>query len=170
MTNNNDTEVDTDITYTFTLAQQITPEYGMSAQILEWLQNNMNSLQDDLNHPIFGKVNFGFNETVIKTFGKKPVCDIYIDKVEYNSDFDGHIPTKVHSIVIFYLKGANNTSYFKASQLHDLIMQEFITNETFRRLTDIVQDTYITGSQIKNQNIRGGYGVIGAFELTHDLY
>ena len=162
--------MDTDITYTFTITGQVTPEYSMSTQILEWLRTNLVGLVDDNNHNIFGKVNYGFNESVIKTFGKKPVCDVYINKVEYGSDFDAHTPIKVHSIILFYMKGANNTTYFKASQLHDLIMQELITNEDFKRLDDVVRDTYITNSEIRNQTMRGGYGVMGAFELTHDLY
>ena len=163
-------EVDLDERYEFTISEQLAPEYTVSAQVLEWLHDNLAGLLDDLNHNIFGKVNYGFNDNTIKTFGKRPVCDVYIDKLEYNGDFDGHIPIKVHTIVIFYMKGANNTTYLKATELHDLLMQEFITNESFKRLTDVVRDTIIKDSGLRNQSIRGGYGVLGTFELSHDLY
>ena len=163
-------EVDLDERYQFTISERVTPEYGVSTQVLEWLHDNLASLVDDYNTALFGKVNYGFNDNTIKTFGKRPVCDVYIDKVEYSGDFDGHIPIKVHTIVIFYMKGANNTTYLKASELHDLLMQEFLTNKSFKRLTDIVQDTIIKDSGLRNQSIRGGYGVLGSFELSHDLY
>ena len=156
--------------YTFTITEKADPDYSMSHSILTWIHDNLAGLQDDYLKPIFGKVNYGFNDDIIKTFGKKPVCDVYIDSIEYEGDFDSHIPIKVHSIVIFYMKGANNPTYLKATELHDLLMQEFITNNSFKRLDDTVQDTYIMNSEIRNQNIRGGYGVMGVFELTHDLY
>ena len=180
---NNDEFVDTDIviedetvevtetpTYTFTITEKTQPDYIIARQILEWIHENMESLVDDYGHKIFGKVNFGFNDDILKTFGKRPVCDVYVRNVEYEGDFDGHIPIKVHSIVLFYLKGANNQTYLKGCELHDLVMQEFITNNEFKHLTDVVKDTYIMNSEIRNRNIRGGYGVMGAFELTHDLY
>ena len=156
--------------YTFTITERGLPEYTVSVQILEWLQENLAGLVDDFDTPIFGKVNTGFNENILKTFGKRPVCDIYINNVEYSTDFDSHIPIKVHTMILFYLKGANNHTYLKGCELHDLIMQEFISNNTFKRLDGVVRNTYIDNSEIQNQNIRGGYGVLGAFELTHDLY
>lgn len=163
-------EVDLDERYQFTISEQVTPDYSVSTQILEWLHDNLASLKDDYNNSLFGKVNYGFNDNTIKTFGKRPVCDVYIDKVEYQGDFDNHIPIKVHTIVIFYMKGANNQTYLKATALHDLIMQEFITNNQFREWDDVVRETIIKDSGIRNQTIRGGYGVMGTFELTHDLY
>ena len=156
--------------YTFTITGKLDPDYSMAYSILTWLQGNLEGLKDDYLKPIFGKVNTGFNEDILRTFGKRPVCDVYISSVEYEGSFDNHIPTKVHSIVLFYFKGANNTTYLKATELHDLLMQEFITNNEFKHLDDTVKDTYIMNSEIRNQNIRGGYGVMGAFELTHDLY
>lgn len=161
--------IDTPV-YEFTIRERLTPDYGMAYQIIEWLQTNLSSLKDDYNKVIFGKVNTGFNENLLKTFGKKPVCDVYIKNVEYTGDFDNHIPTKLHSIVLFYMKGANNKTYVKACELHDLLMQEFISNHSFRELDNVVQDTYIDNSEIRIQTLRGGMGVMGAFELTHTLY
>ena len=166
----NQIDVDVEEFYTFCISEQTQPTYGVSTNILEWLKGNMESMLDDYNHPIFGKVNTGFNDNILKTFGKKPVCDVYINKVEYDTDFDRNIPIRVHSIVLFYLKGANNHTYLKGCELHDLVMQEFITNHSFKWLDNVVRDTRVTNSEIRNQTIRGGYGVMGAFELTHDLY
>lgn len=172
MTNNDDDiiEVDMDETYTFTITERTCQDYTMSSAISAWLKDNLESLVDDYNHPIFGKVNNGFNEEVLKTFGKKPVCDVYINRVQYDGNFDYHIPQTVNTIVLFYLKGANNHSYTKACELHDYIMQEFIENESFRRLPNVVKDTYIINSELRIQPLKKKWGVIGAFELSHTLY
>ena len=68
------------------------------------------------------------------------------------------------------MKGANNHIYKKACELHDYLLQEFVTNESYRRLTDNVRDTFINNSEVRNQALSGKYGVIGAFELSHELY
>ena len=64
--------------YTFQITHRLTGNYGVTRSILQWLTGNMSGLVDDYNKPIFGKVNIGFNESILKTFGKKPVCDVYI--------------------------------------------------------------------------------------------
>ena len=163
-------EVDLDERYTFTVTERTIPDYTMSTSISQWLQTNLEALTDDNEQTIFGKVNTGFNEQALKTFGKNPVCDVYINRVEYGGNFDYHIPVKVHTIVLFYLKGANNHTYAKACELHDYIMQEFIENEGWRRLPNIVKDTYIMDSELRIQPLNKKWGVIGAFQLTHTLY
>ena len=165
-----DKEVDTDITYTFKVTERTSDITGVTTQILEWLHDNLEDLRDDLNKQIFGKVNYGFNDDNIKTFGRKPVCDVYLDHVEYDGDFEGHTPIKVDTILIFYLKGANNHTYLKACELHDYLVSVLSNTESFKRLDNVVRDTYITNTEVRNQKIRGGYGVLGAFELTHILY
>lgn len=163
-------EVDLDETYTFNITERTIPYYSISAAISEWLVSNLASLTDDNDNIIFSKVNTGFNENTLKTFGKKPVCDVYIDSIEYDTDFDCSAPKKVKTIVLFYMKGANNNAYLQCCALHDYIMQEFIENETFRRLEDVVLDTYITNSELMSQPINKKWGVMGAFELSHTLY
>ena len=163
-------EVDMDESYLFTITEQLQRDYGFSHQIITWLQANMQSLVDDYNHPIFGKVNLGFSEESLRTFGKKPVCDVYLNGVEYTGDFDNHYPSTVKTIVLFYFKGANSPVYLKATELHDLVMQKFLTEEGFQRLPDIVRETYVTNSEIRIQPIQKKWGVMGAFELTHHLY
>ena len=165
-----DKEVDTDITYTFHVTERTSDTTGVTTQILEWLHDNLEDLRDDLNKQIFGKVNYGFNDANIKTFGRKPVCDVYLNKVEYDGDFEDHIPIKVNTFLIFYLKGANNHTYLKACELHDYLVSVLSNTESFKRLDNVVRDTYITNTEVRNQKIRGGYGVLGAFELTHTLY
>ena len=165
-----DKEVDTDITYTFQVTEQTSDITGVTTQVLEWLHDNLEDLRDDLNKQIFGKVNYGFNDDNIKSFGRKPVCDVYLNKVEYDGDFEDHMPIKVDTILIFYLKGANNHTYLKACELHDYLVSVLSNTESFKRLDNIVRDTYITNTEVRNQKIRGGYGVLGAFELTHTLY
>ena len=162
--------VDIDETYRFTISAKTTPNYKMAATISNWLIENLSNLTDDNNHKIFGKVNLGFNEDTIRTFGSKPVCDIYIDNIEYNTDFDTTRPVRVNTIVLFYMKGTKSATYRQACNLHDYIMQSFITDEDWQILNGYVSETFITGSRVMNQQIRQQWGVMGAFTLTHTLY
>ena len=163
-------EVDLDERYTFTVTERTIPDYTMSSAISNWIKTNLEGLTDDNNNTIFGKVNNGFNEQSLKTFGNKPVCDIYINRVNYDGNFDYHNPQSVETILLFYMKGANNHTYSKACELHDYIMQEFIENQQFKLLENIVKDTYIMNSELRIQPLNKKWGVIGAFQLTHTLY
>ena len=170
MNNDYDVNYDTEVDYTFNIAERTIPDYKLASSISEWLVSNLESLTDDDNHTLFNKVNTGFNESTLKTFGKKPVCDVYIDRVEYDANFDYDTPQQVHTFVLAYLKGANNHTYMKACELHDYLMQEFIENESFKRLDNYVRDTFITNSEIRVQPVNRNWGIIVAFELTHQLY
>lgn len=167
MTNNDDIILDVDATYRIELKGKTLPEYTISQQISAWLQENLTSLTDDHNRKLFSRVNTGYNEETLKTFGKQPVCDVYINNIEYRDVFEVTQPDKVNSIILFYLKGASNKSYMDACRLHDYIMQEFIVNEDFKVLPDIISDTRILNSELRVQPIRKKWGVIGAFELSH---
>lgn len=156
--------------YTFNITERLTPQYSLSTQISDWLQTNLSGLRDDQNHLIFGKVNKGFSEESLRTFGKKPVCDVYIDRFSYDSTFTNQRPNEAHTFILYYLKGANTQTYHKACLLHDYIMQELLTNEDWRRLDGKVRDTLIENSEIRIQPLNKKWGVIGAFELTHQLY
>ena len=164
------TEYVLDDDYEFTLADVTQQDYKFASQISAWLQETISGLVDDNDNIIFSRVNTGFDETTLKTFGKKPVCDIYIDHTDYEGDFDHHTPRIVHSIVLFYMKGANNVAYAKACELHDYLLQEFVTNESFQILADVVRATYINNSRLMTQPINKKWGVMGAFELSHMLY
>ena len=163
-------EVDLDELYTFNITERLIPQYSMSTQISDWLQTNLAGLRDDQNHLIFGKVNKGFSEESLRTFGKKPVCDVYIDNFSYDSTFTNQRPNEAHTFILYYLKGANTQTYHKACLLHDYIMQELLTNEDWRRLDGKVRDTLLANSEIRIQPLNKKWGVIGAFELTHQLY
>lgn len=160
----------TDIEYEFKLSETVQTDYKFASSIIEWLTNNMKGLTDDEDKKLFNKVNTGFNEESLKSFGNKPVCDIYINTVNYSTDFTEHKPESVNSIVIYYLKGANNPTYEKACMIHDYLMQEFLENDSFQRLTDVVTDTYILNSEIQPGPIGKRWGVMGILELSHILY
>lgn len=160
----------TDIVYEFELSESIQPDYKFASSIIEWLTSNLEGLTDDKDKKLFSKVNTGFNEDSLKSFGSKPVCDVYINNIVYTTDFSEHKPESVNSIIIYYLKGANNPTYLKACSLHDYVMQEFLVNESFKRLTDIVTDTYILNSEIQPHPIGKKWGVMCILELSHILY
>jgi len=162
--------VEIDETYTFKVTESTVPDYKMCASISQWIHNNLENLTDDDNHKIFNKVNYGFNENILKTFGKKPVADVYVNNIDYDSDFELCRPVSVHSIIVFYVKGANDVAYIKICELHDYIMQQFIENDDWKELTGVVRNTVVTNSQVMNQPIQKKWGVMGAFELRHDLY
>ena len=174
--------MDVDIEYEFDLEPEITIDYRISKQILEWLKENMENITDSNDKKLFSKVNYGYTEDTIKGFGKKPVCDVYINNITYDSDLHVNVPSSVTSFIICYLKGNMNNAYLKACELTDYLIQEFNDNESFRRLTltnvidqetvitNIVRDTFIRNVEL--QVIPGSktYGVLCAFELEHELY
>lgn len=162
--------INPDIEYTVEISEKLTPDYKISSQIQEWLKTNLEGLTDDNNNIIFNKVNNGYNDSTLNTFANKPVCDIHITEVEYDTDLDDHKPVSINTALIFYLKGANNHTNMLACDIHDYIMQEFLTNTVFQCLENIVKETYITGSRIMNQPLNKKWGVMGTFELTHILY
>lgn len=169
--------MDVDIEYEFDLEQQTSNDYKICKQIVEWLHSNMTKLTDNKNSKVFSKVNYGYNEDTIKGFGKKPVCDVYINNISYDSDLTHNIPDSVTSFIICYLKGNMNKTYLKATELTDYLIQEFNDNENFRSLTvtegdnvlNIVRDTFIRDVQLQIIPSGKTYGVVCAFELEHDL-
>ena len=163
------TNIDMDETYTFEVTESTIPDYRMCASISQWIYSNLENITDDNDHKLFNKVNYGYNEETLKSFGKKPVADIYIDHVEYSSDLRYTKPETAHSIIILHVKGANDKAYLKACQLHDYIMQKYIDDMDWRELEDIVRDTIIVNSEIMNHP-RNGWSNMCAFELKHELY
>jgi len=163
--------------YEFQLEPITHDNYKCAKSIIEWLKANMESIKDSNNKTLFSKVNYGYNEDTIKGFGKKPVCDVYINTMSYDSDLTSNTPSSVSSFIICYLKGNMNNTYLKATELCDYLVQEFNDNEEFRRLQlldgdgvlNIVRDTFIR--DVVFQVIPSGktYGVICAFELEHEL-
>ena len=165
-----DQEVETDICYTFTLSERTLPDYKCSKQIIEWIKGNLEALTDDKNNLIFSKVNYGYNEDTIKGFGKKPVCDVYINNINYTSDLNRNVPDTVTTFIICYLKGNMNNTYVKACELTDFLIQEFEETPSFRELSNIVRDTFVSNVELQIVPTSKTYGVLCAFELEHKLY
>lgn len=170
MTQNNDIIVPLDEKWELELTDKIQPDYDISPPIITWLKENMEQLTDDNDELIFNKVNLGYNEDNLKSFGNKPVCDVYINNTLYLPNFDFGMPDKVKSTIIFYSKGISDKNYLNVCKVHDYIMQEFITNEDFQCLDSVVRETEITNSQVMIRPIRKKWCVMGAFELSHQLF
>lgn len=156
--------------YEFQLRDKTHPDYTCCVSIIEWIKSNLEELTDTHNDQVFSKVNYGYNQDTLKGFGKKPVCDVYIDHMEYSSDFDNNKPNTVHSFIICYLKGNMNNSYLKACELTDFLIQQFEENEDFRELDNIVRGTSVSNVELEIIPSGKTYGVLSAFELEHELY
>ena len=162
--------MDLDVEYTFNVSEVTAPDYKSAQSIISWLKGNMESLTDDNQEAIFGRVNYGYNNETLKGFGKRPVCDVYIDHYNYDSDLQLNTPSSVTSMIISYLKGNMNTSYVKACELADYLIQEFNETTSYRELDGVVRDTYIRNVQLEIIPSQKSYGVLVAFELEHQLY
>lgn len=168
--NTNTITVPVNLEYELELTDKTLPKYTMTQRISQWLHDNLESLVDDEGHNIFNKINYGFSDDNLRNFGNQPVCDVYINRIDYDPSFEDSKPMKVHTIIIFYFKGANNKSYIRLCELHDYIMQEFASNNEFQTLPGIIRDTYIENSRLMTQPISKQWGVMGTFELTHILF
>lgn len=162
--------IEPDVTYTFEIKEKTLEYYRFVQKITEWLKANMENLTDDKGIKIFSKVNTGYNENTLKSFGKKPVCDIHMNNIEFDTDFDVNKPIKAHSIIIFYLKGANDHAYSKSCELLDYLIQEFAVNTEFQQLEGVVRDTRLIDASLINQQASKSYGTLGTLELVHELY
>lgn len=165
-----DQEVDLDVTYEFTISGKTSPDYQCCTSIISWIKSNLEALTDDNNHTLFSKVNYGYNTETIKGFGKKPVADVYVDTINYDSDFDDNYPDTVNSFIICYLKGNMNNAYMKMCELTDYLIQQFEENEEFRELDSIVRYTRVANVELQIIPGNKSYGVLCAFELEHKLY
>ena len=173
--------MDVNVEYEFDLEPITNNDYKCSKLIVEWLKDNMEGLTDANNKKVFSQVNYGYNADTIKSFGKQAVCDVYINKIGYDTDFTHNIPDSVTSFIICYMKGNMNAAYLKACELTDYIIQVFNDNESFRRLTledtvdgetiitNIVRETFIRDVELTIIPSGKAYGVLCAFELEHEL-
>ena len=101
--------MDVDIEYEFDLEPKTNIDYRCCKLIVEWLKQNMESLTNDNGNAVFSKVNYGYTQDTLKGFGKKPVCDVYLDNIGYDSDFLENVPSTVTSFIICYLKIISHT-------------------------------------------------------------
>lgn len=157
------------IIYDFTIDECVFPDYKVNQTVLTWLQENMASITDDNKKPLFNRVNLGFNEDTIRGFSDKPVCDVYLNNVDYKNDFDFNTPNSINSIIVVSLRGKANNTYLKALEIQDYITQEFIENLNFRELDSIVSETRITNSRIEMNQYNKILTTLIIFELNHVL-
>ena len=170
----------TDVTLNEQYCFDILPEnkdFQKCKLILEWLKTNLENITDNNDNTLFNKVNYGYNESTLKGFGNKPVCDVYLTKTNYSYDINNDYPSSVTSNIIVYLKGNMNNAYIKAAELNDYLIQEFTTNNSFRLLNQydendnfveaIVNETKIVNSELRIIPSGKTYGVLVALELDH---
>ena len=161
--------MDTNIIYEFEIDQKLLPDYRVTNTALNWLKNNMDGLVDNDNKPIFHKVNLGYNESSLKGFGNKPVCDVYLDHITYRDDFDLNVPGIIHTVIVVTLKGNANNSYGKALDLTDYIVQEFVENESWKEISRVDKETRITNTEVQINPNNKVWSTMILFELEHIL-
>ena len=161
--------MDTNIVYEFEIDEMVLPDYRVTNTILTWLRNNLDNLKDNDKKKIFHRVNIGYNERSLKGFGNKPVCDVYLDNIDYRTDFDLNQPASVNTVIIITLKGNANNTYGKALDLTDYIIQEFIENNDWRELDRVVKETHITDTQVQINPDNKVWSTMIIFQLNHVL-
>ena len=161
--------MDTNIVYEFEIDQKVLPDYRITNTVLNWVHNNLDNLVDNDNKKIFHRVNIGYNERSLKGFGNRPVCDVYLDNIDYRTDFDLNTPSNLNTVVVITLKGNANNTYTKALDLTDYIIQEFIENTSWRELDSVVKETTITNTQIQINPNSKVWSTMVLFELNHVL-
>lgn len=168
------TNVEMEETYSYPLVEKITPNFRKCHDVTLWIKQNLECLVDDNENTIFSKVNLGYSEDKLKSFTKKATCDVHINTVTFEDDFTYSRPEKINSIIVFKLKGNNNRVAETATILLDYLIQEFATNDTFKKLVidgrGIVSDTRITNAGIREQPNGSNWYVLGVIELSHHLF
>lgn len=164
------TNLEVDETYTYPLAESIIPDYKFTYQLTSWLKSNLESLADDDGNTIFAKVNIGFGEDNVKSFGNRATCDVHINTVEFEDDFGNSRIDIINSIIVFKIKGNQETAMIESTKILDYLIQEFITNSEFKTLTDYVQDTRLTNAGLREQPNKSNWYVLGVLELQHHLF
>ena len=161
--------MDTDIHYEFEIDERVLPDYRVTNTVLNWLKQNLDNLVDNDNHKLFHKVNIGYNERSLKGFGNRPVCDVYLDNIDYRDDFDLNTPGTINTVIVITLKGNANNTYTKALDLTDYIIQEFIENKDWRELNLVVKETRINNTSIQINPNNKVWSTMILFELDHTL-
>lgn len=168
------TNVEIDASYDYCFDEITKPPFKRCHTVTVWLKKNLESLEDDNKNKVFSKVNLGYSEDKLKSFTKKATCDVHINTVTFEDDFTYSRPEKINSIIVFKLKGNNNRVAETATILLDYMIQEFATNDTFKKLVidgkGIVSDTRITNAGIREQPNSTNWYVLGVIELSHHLF
>lgn len=156
--------------YHVKLSESCKGDYGYTYALTSWLKTNLESLTDDDDNPIFAKVNIGFGEDNVKSFGNGATCDVHINNIDFEDDFDTCRIDIINSIIVFKIKGNQETAMLEATKILDYLIQEFITNDSFKTLDGYVHDTRLTNAGLREQPNKSNWYVLGVLELQHHLF
>ena len=164
------TNLELEEVYSYPLAESCIADYKYTYQLTSWLKSNLESLTDDDNNQIFAKVNIGFGEDNVKSFGNRATCDVHINTVEFEDDLGNSRIDIINSIIVFKVKGNQESAMIESTKILDYLIQEFITNDSFKTLDGYVQDTRLTNAGLREQPNKSGWYVLGVLELQHHLF
>lgn len=159
-----------DEVFTLKLSKKCIPDYKITYALTSWLKSNLESLTDDDDNKIFAKVNIGFAEDNVKSFGNRATCDVHVNTVNFEDDFESSRIEKIDSIIVFKIKGNQETAMIEATKILDYLIQEFITNDSFKTLSKYVHDTRLTNAGLREQPNKSGWYVLGVLELEHHIF
>lgn len=163
-------DLEMDEVFSLKLTKKIIPDYKFTYELTSWLKSNLESLTDDEDNKIFAKVNIGFAEDNVKSFGNRATCDVHINTVNFEDDFESSRIDKIDSIIVFKIKGNQETAMIEATKILDYLIQEFITNDSFKTLSKYVKDTRLTNAGLREQPNKSGWYVLGVLELEHHIF
>ena len=163
-------DLDLDEVFSLKLSKKFIPDYKFTYALTSWLKSNLESLTDDDDNKIFAKVNIGFAEDNVKSFGNRATCDVHINTVNFEDDFESSRIDKIDSIIVFKIKGNQEKAMIEATKILDYLIQEFITNDSFKTLSKYVKDTRLTNAGLREQPNKSGWYVLGVLELEHHIF
>lgn len=152
------------------LSESITGDSRYTYQLTSWLKSNLESLTDDDDNPIFAKVNIGFGEDNVKSFGNRATCDVHVNTIEFENDFEESMVDKINSIIVFKIKGNQESAMLEATKILDYLIQEFRTNESFKTLDNYIKDTRLKDAGLREQPNKSNWYVLGVLELQHHIF
>ena len=159
-----------DEVYQLELSESVIPDYKYTYQLTSWLKSNLESLTDDDDNQIFAKVNIGFGEDNVKSFGNRGTCDVHINTINFEDDFESSRIDIINSIIVFKVKGNQESAMIESTKILDYLIQEFITNDSFKTLSGYVKDTRLTNAGLREQPNKSNWYVLGVLELQHLIF
>ena len=162
--------LEVDEVFSLKLSEKCIPDYKITYALTSWLKSNLESLTDDDDNKIFAKVNIGFAEDNVKSFGNRATCDVHVNTVNFEDDFESSRIDKIDSIIVFKIKGNQEAAMIEATKILDYLIQEFITNDSFKTLSKYVKDTRLTNAGLREQPNKSGWYVLGVLELEHHIF
>ena len=131
------------------LSESITGDSKYTYQLTSWLKSNLESLTDDDDNPIFAKVNIGFGEDNVKSFGNRATCDVHVNTIEFENDFEESMVDKINSIIVFKIKCGYTDIIFTPHY---------------------IKDTRLKDAGLREQPNKSNWYVLGVLELQHHIF